>query len=134
MRNEINIYRLINVFNKMSKRGVLLTGNGITQNDLLTQIIGTIVNISLEQYTWKDIVKINGNVYAEEFPISGKMDCQSIYQIDDFLYSVARKHGVSVEDIETYMIDNIDFDSSDLSFGIEDCGCYINGIAEWLEE
>ena len=60
------------------------------------------------------------------------MDNDETYQVDDFIESVAKKHGVSADEVETYMLDGIDFDSQELPFGAEECGCYINGIAEWL--
>ena len=82
-------------------------------------------------FTWKDIVKIKGKVYAEEFKISGKMDGDA-YQIDDFIIAVAEKHGVEYDAIETYLMDDIEFNPKDLPFGAEDCGCYINGQPEWL--
>lgn len=84
-------------------------------------------------YTWKDIVEINGKIYAEEFPISGIMDDKNTYQIDNFIHAVAEKHGVDTDDVKTYMMDNIDFDPATVPFGAEDCGCYINGQAEWLK-
>ena len=84
------------------------------------------------KFTWKDIVRVNGKISAEEFEISGVMDGEDIYQIDDFLEAVAEKYGVDTGDIETYMMDNIDFNPKELPFGAEDCGCYINGMAEWL--
>lgn len=83
-------------------------------------------------YTWKDIVKVNGKISAEEFEISGVMDDENTYQIDDFLESVANKYRVDVDDIKTYMMDDIEFNPQELPFGAEDCGCYINGKAEWL--
>lgn len=85
-----------------------------------------------DKFTWKDIVKVNGKISAEEFEISGEMDDVDIYQIDDFFEAVAEKYGVDTGDIETYMMDNIDFNPEELPFGAEDCGCYINGVAEWL--
>lgn len=84
------------------------------------------------KYAWKDIVKVNGIISAEEFEISGEMDGEDIYQIDDFIESVAEKYGVDTDDVETYMMDDIKFNAKELPFGAEDCGCYINGIAEWL--
>lgn len=84
------------------------------------------------KYTWKDIVKVNGIISVEEFEISGEMDGEDIYQIDDFIESVAKKYSVDTDDVETYMMDNIEFDATELLFGAEDCGCYINGVAEWL--
>lgn len=88
------------------------------------------------KYTWKDIVEINGKYYAEEFPISGEMDGDGddyCYQIDDFLETVAKKYKVNVDDIKTYMMNNIEFDPTPLPFGAESCGCYIDGVAEWLK-
>lgn len=88
--------------------------------------------MSSNKYTWKDVVKVNGKISTEEFEISGVMDDEDVYQIDDFLEAVAQKYGVDVDDVETYMMDDIEFNSEELPFGAEDCGCYINGVAEWL--
>lgn len=71
------------------------------------------------KYTWRDIVKIGDNIYAETFPISGEMDGGSHYQIDEFLQAVAKKHGVDVDDVETYMMDDIDFDARELPYCAE---------------
>lgn len=84
------------------------------------------------KYTWKDVVKVNGKITTEEFEISGEMDDEDTYQIDDFLVAVAQKYGVDVDDVETYMMDDIDFNPENLPYGAEECGCYINGVAEWL--
>jgi hypothetical protein len=83
-------------------------------------------------FTWWDIVKIQGVCYAEQYKISGKTDGSGHYQIDDFLCAVAHKHGVDMEDIETYMLDGIEFEPNKLPWGAESCGCYINGVAQWL--
>lgn len=86
------------------------------------------------KYTWKDIVSINGNIYTEEFPISGRIDViegEDVYQIDDFIDAVAKKHGVDTDEVETYMMDGIRFNPEDLPYGAEECGCYINGVPEW---
>lgn len=83
-------------------------------------------------YTWKDVVLINGKCYAEEFEISGITDENNVYQIEDFLESVADKYGVDVDDVQTYMMDNIDFDPSELPWGAAECGCYIDGEAEYI--
>lgn len=40
---------LIDVFTDMASRGTLLCGGGVTQKDLLIQIIGTIVKVSMEK-------------------------------------------------------------------------------------
>lgn len=42
MRKEVNAQKLINRFRDMANRESLLTGN-VTQEDLLIQIVGTIV-------------------------------------------------------------------------------------------
>lgn len=86
--------------------------------------------ISTHVYTWKDIVKINGVCYAEEFEISGEMDGES-YRIDEFMELVARKYGVDVDDIQTYMMDDIQFDPATMPWSAESCGCYIDGVPEW---
>lgn len=90
-------------------------------------------------YTWKDVVKIGNEIHAEEFEISGEMDDDTHYDISNFLHAVAEKYNVDVDDVKTYIMDNIEFDPDDLPFnelpiGAEDCGCYINGVAEWLIE
>ena len=84
------------------------------------------------KYTWKDIVSVKGQIFAEEFPISGLKDGEHIYDIDDFYNAVAIKHNAKIDDIKTYMMDNIDFNPNELPFGGEACGCYINGIPEWM--
>ena len=86
-----------------------------------------------KEYVWKDIVRIKGKDTAEVFPISGIMDDDTHYQIDDFLEAVADKYDVDTDDIETYMMDAIAFDPATVAFGAEDCGCYIDGVAEWLK-
>lgn len=48
MKEEINSIKLIDRFSEMAERGTLLTGN-ISQEDVLIQIIGTIVKVSMEQ-------------------------------------------------------------------------------------
>lgn len=83
-------------------------------------------------YTWKDIVKIGDAIYVEEFPISGEMDGEDIYQIDDFLSAVSDKYNVDIDKIETYMMDHIEFDPKTIGVDPADCGCYINGIPEWF--
>ena len=91
-------------------------------------------SIVVNKYTWKDIVRINGKLYCEEFPISGEMDDPDTYRIDDFMKAVAEKHNCDTDDIETYMLDDIEFDGKRLIFGAEDCGCYINGVPEWVTD
>lgn len=48
MKEGINTEKLINTFRNMAKRGTLLARGGVTQEDLLIQIIGTIVNVAME--------------------------------------------------------------------------------------
>ena len=44
----ISAEKLINRFEDMANRGTLLCGRNITQEDLLIQIIGTIVKVSMD--------------------------------------------------------------------------------------
>lgn len=85
------------------------------------------------EYTWRDIVSVNGKITAEEFPISGEMDAE-FYQIDDFLEAVAKKYGVGSDEVKTYMMDGIDFNPKELPFGAEACGCYKNGELQFMDE
>ena len=49
MSETVNVYELIETFENMANRGTLLTGrNNITQENLLIQIIGTIVKVAME--------------------------------------------------------------------------------------
>ena len=43
----ISAEKLINTFEDMANRGILLCGRNVTQEDLLIQIIGTIVKVSM---------------------------------------------------------------------------------------
>ena len=43
MKAEVNVEKLIARFEGMAKRGSLLVGNNVSQEDLLFQIVGTIV-------------------------------------------------------------------------------------------
>lgn len=47
-QNMISADKLIDVFTDMANRGTLLCGKNITQEDLLIQIIGTIVKVSMD--------------------------------------------------------------------------------------
>ncbi len=87
------------------------------------------------KYTWKDVVKIGDNVYAEEHEISGETEggiLSQHYKVDDFFLAVSKKHMVNIDDIKTYMFDHIEFNPTGLEFGATDCGCYIDGTPEWL--
>ena len=46
--NMISANKLINIFTDMANRGTLLCGKNVTQEDLLIQIIGTIVKVSMD--------------------------------------------------------------------------------------
>jgi len=46
--NMISAEKLIDTFTDMANRGTLLCGKNITQEDLLMQIIGTIVKVSMD--------------------------------------------------------------------------------------
>jgi hypothetical protein len=94
------------------------------------------------EVTWKDLVCVNGKVYAEEFPIENEFDEDvdggPIFRIDMFTSAVAEKYGCEPEDITTHTMDGENFDESAdlpdgfyqsgaLAFGAESCGAYING-------
>lgn len=46
---KIDRDKLIETFSDMAKRGTLLCGEGVTQEDILNQIIGTIVKASMDE-------------------------------------------------------------------------------------
>lgn len=48
MKDEIKVKELIETFRNMAKRGTLLARGGVTQEDLLIQIEGTIVKVAME--------------------------------------------------------------------------------------
>lgn len=89
-----------------------------------------------KKYTWKDLVYANGQVFAEEHPISGEME-DDVYQIDDFISASAALHNCKTEDLHLWTMDGDDFapadmDVSNLPFGAEMCGAYVNGEPEYL--
>ncbi len=47
MKKEINVEELIETFEDMANRGSLLAGDGVSQDDLLLQIVGTIVKVAM---------------------------------------------------------------------------------------
>lgn len=49
MKKEINVDKLLKKFESMASRGTLLTGRNVTQNDLLIQIVGTIVKVAMDE-------------------------------------------------------------------------------------
>ena len=102
--------------------------NSLLSSEEYTQYLNDVSN-----YVWYDIVSVNGKITAEKFPISGETDAE-FYQIDDFLEAVAKKYGVGLDEVKTYMMDGIDFDSKELLFGAEACGCYKNGELQFLDE
>ena len=46
--NMISANKLINTFTDMANRGTLLCGKNVIQEDLLIQIVGTIVKVSMD--------------------------------------------------------------------------------------
>ena len=48
MKEEINVKQLIEEFRNMAKRESLLARGGISQEDLLIQIEGTIIKVAME--------------------------------------------------------------------------------------
>lgn len=48
MSEVINTNELINTFRDMANRGTLLARGGVTQEDLLIQIIGTIAKVAMK--------------------------------------------------------------------------------------
>ena len=47
VKEEIKVEELIGKFEEMANRGRLLTGDNVTQEDLLMQIIGTIIKVAM---------------------------------------------------------------------------------------
>lgn len=88
--------------------------------------------VNVPVYEWWDVVEINGKHYCEVFEISGEMDSDDVFQIDAFLQSVAWKYGVDVDDVKTYTMDDVQFNPEGMKFGAECCGCWIDGVPEWL--
>ena len=83
------------------------------------------------EYSWRDIVKIGEDFFDEQFPISGEFDGEQddpYYRIDEFIYAVAEKHGVSPDDILTYRMDGISYPIDRFPSAIYDCGLYIDGV------
>lgn len=87
----------------------------------------TVLRPAKTEYTWRDLVYVNGKYHVGKFPITGMMDTPENYQIDDFLEAVAMKYEVDVEEIQTYMMDGV---LPDGWKRIETLGCYINGDRE----
>lgn len=54
MKTELNVKELIKKFEDMAKRGTLLARGDVTQEDLLIQIVGTIVNEAMKEDNEKD--------------------------------------------------------------------------------
>ena len=48
MKKEVSVEKLIKTFKDMANRESLLARGGISQQDLLFQIIGTIVHVAME--------------------------------------------------------------------------------------
>ncbi|MFR5030377.1 MAG: hypothetical protein ACLUCI_03410 [Blautia hansenii] len=120
-----NCYASINEFRNIEYQ------DAVYMNSLLTEEEYSQYLMDVSEYMWHDIVSVNGKISAEKFPISGKMD-DDCYQIDDFLEAVAKKYGADQSDIKTYMMKNLNFETKELLFGAEACGCYKNGKLQVL--
>lgn len=83
--------------------------------------------------TWRDIVKINGNIFGFEAEIDPTPDKNGLYDCDKFFEKLAETHDVSVDDIETLLFDDIDISKEDIErikYGIEDCGVVIDNVVQ----
>ena len=49
MNEKVSVEKLIERFREMANRGSLLLCNNATQEDLLSQIIGTIVTVAIDE-------------------------------------------------------------------------------------
>lgn len=49
MKAEVNVEKLIETFEDMANREASLARGGVSQQDLLMQIIGTIVHVAMEE-------------------------------------------------------------------------------------
>lgn len=49
IREEVNVKELIDTFKDMAERGTLLARGGVTQEDLLIQIQGTIIEVATKR-------------------------------------------------------------------------------------
>lgn len=49
MKEEVNVNRLIETFTDMANRETLLASGDVSRQDLLNQIIGTIVHVATEE-------------------------------------------------------------------------------------
>ena len=92
---------------------------------------------------WKDLVCINGEVFAEEHQIDNDVDIdpddkQPIFRLDRFFEAVAAKYNCNTDDIRLWTMEgesfaedaNLpdDFYQTQVPFGAESCGAYIDGI------
>lgn len=99
-----------------------------------TGVPARLLGVREHSYIWVDIVKVGDIVAPAIHSISGLKDDDMHYQIDDFIEAVAKEYNVDTDQIKTYMMDNIDFDPSSVSIDVAQCGCYIDGVPEWLVE
>lgn len=92
-------------------------------------------------YTWKDIIIYNGKAYFFEFPISGDINTNNIYRIDDFLESARKALNISKEEFETNTIvytmekpETIEAATKNITLPVDiaELGAYINGISQWV--
>lgn len=55
--NVVNVDKLVAKFTQMAENGRLLTGNRVTQEDILVQILGTIYKVANDEKTAKKKAK-----------------------------------------------------------------------------
>lgn len=99
-----------------------------------TGVPASLLGVREHSYVWVDIVKVGDIIATAIHPISGIKDDDMHYQIDDFIEAVAKEYNVDTDQVKTYMMDNIDFDPDSVSIDTTQCGCYIDGVPEWLVE
>ena len=91
-----------------------------------------------QKLTWKDIIRVNNKYYLEEFPVTWDDKSQTTFNVDNFMNECAKKHNCQINEIETITFsgaEHFDIPNSEikrLGVGLESCGGYVNGVAEWL--
>ena len=63
----------------------------------------------MSKYTWKDIIKVNGEIHAVEYPISGETismdDGDFAYDCNDFFEAVANDYNIHQSEVQTYLFE-----------------------------
>ena len=94
--------KLISMFDDMANRGTLLTGDKISQQDLLVQIIGTIVKYSIDELSDKQrkkFVEVAGSVMKDD-------DGCYIFENygEDVVFAIDKLLGISSKDGDKFKI------------------------------